>query len=299
MKQLVRDILRHTGYEIRVQRAPEIPARRVAFIHIPKCAGMAVDAAIRCKIGRPEEPRVDGAAARRAARLLIGGNDPVRFADGTPAYRRFLLAYHLCRGGTFVSGHLPVDTALLEAFRTQVAFVTVLRHPVERWKSHYLFDKLHNRDLVLQPCRNSSLGIEDELRGVLDSPQGWHLATVPTMILAGRFPKDREEALGLAKDVHRNLALFAVVGFTDSLDRFESDFYRAVGVQIKIGRENETRAGLDPADEPLHRTLKELLNRPDIDAAITRLCSMEIETYQLARQKFMSDTSEIHTQRSP
>ncbi len=280
MKRALKDILG------RVTRRPG--ARRVAFIHIPKCAGTAVDDAIRRELGRPHEPRVNDAAARRAARLMIGGNDSARFAEGTPAYRRYLLAYHLCRGWRFISGHLPVNTDLLQEFRDQVAFVTVLREPVERWKSHYLFDKLTNREPLLQPCRTSSLSPGDELRRVLDSPLGRHLASVPTMFLAGRFPGDRDDAASLAGDVQRNLRLFAVVGFTDAMEHFEQDFHRAVGVRIRIGRKNETAAGLGPADEPLYREVVERLKQPDITAAIEQLCAVEIEIYRWAKREFIA-----------
>jgi len=257
-------------------------SQRVVFIHIPKCAGKSVAAAIHNAMGSLLEPWINSRHARLAVNSVLPDKVTSEKVEATARYRNYLLAYFLHSGRKLIYGHLPVNRQLVTEFSQEAAFVTVLRDPVARWKSHYIYDRISNPDPSMLPYRrNSGCDLEKELDAVLASDRGLQLAYVPTMMLTGRFPVSRSEAETLSRVIMETLKDFAVVGFTDDLPSFASSFERATGVKIHIPRKNITASQATDENGALYKNLSALLDQPAVTRKIKKLCEVERKTFQI------------------
>ncbi len=244
--------------------------QRVAFIHVPKCAGKSVAAAIHNSMGSLLEPWINSRDARLAVRSVLPDASPLEIVEATPLYRQYLLSYLLRSGRKLIYGHLPVNKTLVEEYKNEVAFVTVLRDPVARWKSHYAYDKINNNDAMLLPVCNAGICLEEELDRVLDSARGRQFAFFSTMMLTGKFPSDLREAEILSRLAIETIKSFAVVGFTEDLTSFAEDFERVIGLKIHISRKNITAPQSFSDDASLYNRVLELLNLPKTTQRIAK-----------------------------
>lgn len=92
------------------------PARRVVFLHIPKCAGTSVNAVFKHAIG----------PSRNGATILI--DDRLTGAE-------YVRKVQQARAAAFVGGHFGFET--LQAIRGDALTFTVLRDPFARLRSTY------------------------------------------------------------------------------------------------------------------------------------------------------------------
>jgi hypothetical protein len=67
----------------------------------------------------------------------------------------------------------------------------VLRDPVERFISNFIFNKMTNATRLLMPNNLSFDNLEKEVHGVLTSDRGLQLASVLSMMITGRYPFDK------------------------------------------------------------------------------------------------------------
>jgi len=279
-------IRRVSSKSIRILDRVFTSRQRVAFIHIPKCAGKSVAAAIHNAMGSMLEPWINSRDARQAVHSVFPGGGPDEIFEATPLYRRYLLAYFLQSGRKLIYGHLPVGLELVEEFKKEVAFVTVLRNPVARWKSNYIYDKINNDDPFSPPYRDSGRCLEEELDEILGSVRGVQLAYVPTMMLTGKFPASLREAEYLSGRVIETLRNFAVVGFTDDLASFSLAFERATGSKIYIPRKNITSLQFSADNAALYKDLSALFEQPKITRSIEKLCEVEQKTFQALEKEY-------------
>lgn len=175
------------------------PARRVIFVHIPKCGGMSVQKFFRAHVGSQRSGRTS---------ILYEGAMPNWNVEG-------------CRHATFVAGHFGWDA--LEQIRRPGDFVfTFLRDPLERLQSTHAFASSHHHR------RGSSF--PDFADFITNSDPGtlvWSHNVIARQLAmsidARSLTLSSDEA---AERAIKNLATFDYVGFHQT---FEDDFREVAG----------------------------------------------------------------------
>lgn len=258
---------------------------RVAFIHVPKCGGTSVGNAIATKYPRYDASKLDWRAAT-AARALIA----MEVMKGTQQkdasqHMQFLLSYHLNTRARFISGHYPLNGAILQQHSRQFHFITVLRDPVDRWKSNYIWNKqLPDPEGTNLPSSRFDGTIEDEFAAVISSGMGELMGSVATNIFAGGLlTDDRVKSISLSKTAVENLRQFSIIGILENLPQFADEVSRLIGKRIKIRTENTTLSRYQGEQQETYEALTSFLNRNDVNAVIEKQCEADQIIYDFAR----------------
>lgn len=235
--------------------ALRLPRHNLVFVHLPKCAGTSFHSAIAGHYRASRITRLMSRSSKQAAD---------RAGRGLLEYRRDLLIYELERRGRsrFLSGHWPVDADLVRAYRPGWRFVTLLRDPVERWLSHFLYNS----------ASDGPFRITEPLEAFLETPRAKLLGSVYVRQLnGGAVPDDDAGDDAAVTAACHTLTAFDVVGTVERLDAFRARMRERCGLALTLGVE---RAG-DPAGRATVT--------PEQRRRITELCAPDRAVHDRAR----------------
>jgi len=231
--------------------------RPCVFLHLPKCGGTSLAAALYGTV--PLHRRVgviDALATRRAAALSqFGWDDPMLCHEDLPAghitfaLREQALLTHLCWGTPLIHGHVFLSERARDAGGTGHGWVTMMRDPAERAVSNY---RMAVRAGV----------IPDDPDAWLDGSVGRSMAQVNLRYLTGRNridPGQEAEAAAIARD---RLGWFELIGFLDDPAGFARGFARRFGPRLPMPRYNRG-AGPEVRLTAAQRDRLEALVAPD------------------------------------
>jgi hypothetical protein len=256
---------------------------RVVFTHIPKCGGTSIDSAMRKLVGKVGQPRIEPVLLRRAFHLAASDRDDYDFVEDSIEAYQFILSYHLSLQWQYISGHLPTKQKILSAF-PQYSFVTMLRNPVDRWKSHYLYNKVSNDDPHVPPVK-SETDVEREFETIVGADIGTQMGSLMTMMLSGKFVSGNRAHVAVSEAVS-NLSHYKVVGFLDRMDQFVEDIESLTGKRLNVGELNTTQSRAKLIDDKLYSKVKEMLKSKGCTRKIEELCAPDIELYEQAVAKY-------------
>ncbi|MCQ8879465.1 sulfotransferase family 2 domain-containing protein [Pseudoalteromonas shioyasakiensis] len=293
LKQTTHKVFNRLGYEVKLHRIAEHCSNNthLAFVHIPKSGGISIDLAMRKQFaiaGQPKLKRTNTIAMSLATfpQSISNLDDVSSFSDHHATQLPGIFAYHLAQNWSYISGHLTTNTQLLNQFAERYHFITVLREPVSRFKSNYIFNKLTNTLPIMAPNNLNSDNLTDEVDKILAHRRGWQMANVTSMCITGRFAKDQHDAQLMQQEFSQNLSRYNVVGFLDDLPSFTSQIKQLTNKQINIGSHNVTASHLEPNQQDVKDTLQSYLNEPHIKKQIEHLCRFESENYLRAKDKY-------------
>lgn len=301
-KNFVKRLLAFQGYEVSLHKIAKTPytGPKVAFIHIAKCAGSSVDFALRSALAGTGERRIDKKASIVASMTSFNQGFPSAvindsysedFSEHHARHLQKVTEYYLQLHWQYISGHITINSALLKQYQHEYAFITILRDPVERFISNYIFNKLTNSMNIMLPNNIQTNGSDDhstdniirEAKSILTSQRGWQMANSPSMYLTGRYPQNADDAKAMQVDVAKNLALFKVVGFLDDLSAFEKNCTILTGREIKIGQRNSISSAMKNNDKEkenaIKNTLKTFFNDASTVKEVNKLCQFEMVNY--------------------
>ncbi|WP_162913415.1 sulfotransferase family 2 domain-containing protein [Rhodospirillaceae bacterium SYSU D60014] len=250
------------------------PKSGVVFHHIPKCAGVSVTTALVSVYAPWTYRKIEAPGSVAAIRFLDLRSDTHGPFDVTNEawtqihqFRQRLLFNYLHSGAKSVSGHVMYSPRIHDAFEKTHKFVTVLRHPVDRFVSQYLYssrsqsydhvdvswdaDGLSKLGPIWGRTITTFLGGADDSRGRLPSTE--------RMVENAKLALDRLD----------------VIGFVDDLSKFEGDVAHQIGARITIGRHNRSS-----------QREKETIELSELRPLIEEFCAPDIEVYNHARLKF-------------
>jgi hypothetical protein len=240
-----------------------------------------VDRALREQLARPGEKRlrrkpIIATSLHNFNRDISTLDDKCDFSEFHCQQIQSILTYHLNLNWHYVSGHINVTKRILDAYSEQYNFVTLLRDPVERLISNYIFNKLTNKFAIMPPSIATKAMTKEELwqeaDQILNSRRGWHMANTMTMFLTGRYPKDEQDAKNMQNEVLDNLSKFSVVGQLTKMQTFEQDLSQLIGKPIQIDKHNATKAIESSDAEFIRAALKDYFNQKEVIMMLKKLC---------------------------
>ncbi len=198
----------------------------IFFLHIPKCAGTSVNRSI---IGLYKPWRkgqankvfhLDENAARNAEEVLEIDQRQLRNS---------LLAYALsCENSKLVIGHFLFSEKVLEEYKDKWNFVTVLRHPVDRWLSHYYYNL----------NRPHKYEINAAIHEFVETERARKLGALTVSLFSEGMNGSARHIDAAISRAKNNLKQFSIVGCSEKMAEFESEFYAKFGRKLNVPRLN-------------------------------------------------------------
>lgn len=246
--------------------ARQLYPRGVVFVHVPKCGGTSVEQGLRAAYPLSRfRIHAEGSATVTAALWDQGEPTTRDLLGGASEVRTMVLKYALGCGYACITGHAPLARGVIGAFRESHDFVTILRDPISRFKSHYMYS-----------FRNGRHGsIEEPIEDFISTDRARDLGSLflKYYSLENTYrPFDAAKAIESAK---ATLSEMSVVGFVDQMDAFADDLVK-LGRKVRIGHANK---GANEGG-------KKQIFTPEVMAEVEALCAADLEVYRWARERF-------------
>jgi len=243
---------------------------RIAFVRVPKCATTS----IRTEILRAYRSMwsFDGQGIQSLHHRACDWAARAR-GESTWTIRMEMLRYYLAHPKTrYTGGHVAVDEGIMEQFGDDFSFITTLRHPVDRWISHYFYNKHRNPG-------EERYGISSGIENFLQTERGRGIGDLSTAYFSGTPDLDPEQRARdeVQRAARRNLKHFELVGFVERLPRFEREFGEIFSFDIDIGHRNTNPAPSGSSDVS-----------DETRAKIREVCESDMRLYDWAREEFLA-----------
>lgn len=280
------------GYELTLAPVSQSQYEKpIAFIHIAKCGGISIDNALRRQFAKPGEKRlcrttsIAGSLASFGQHVdtLEGSCD---FSEHHLKQLQSILRYYLDLQQSYISGHWGVTPELLEQYADSTDFITVLRDPVARFKSNYIFNKLSNGLSIMQPNKLNNDDLITEANTILFGRRGWQMANTQTAFITGRYPKNQLDAQNLQMCFEQQLKKFKVVGFLEKIDEFELSCQAKIGTKVSIKQRNKTNSLVNTQNKASKMVLLDYFSQKSVNNQLSLLCHYEQQNYLKALESY-------------
>jgi hypothetical protein len=239
--------------------------QKLYFLHVPKCGGTSIDAALRARYHPTQVFRLPAAASALAAELFFDDDEPRDQYSHVLRYREALLLYAMASGDfRYIAGHFCFSETAFLRFGDEFAHITVLRDPVERWLSHYFFNRYKGE-------QNTHCRVDEELSAALASDEGRSWGTEYVKFYGGVVADgDYRSRTAIQHAIH-NLTRFYSIGVLENLGRFTDSLRRSFGIRIRVPKKNIS---------PVSTEFRERLVTPEVLDRLQEICGPDIEVYQ-------------------
>lgn len=233
----------------------------IFFVHIPKTGGTSLISSLK-KRYLFNFFKVNAGSSLRAAKRKYGQ----KYTSFEQCFdlRESIAIYAMETDFKCIVGHIPYSQSLFENENNKYFLITILRDPVQRFISKYLFNVHKFGD---------HFRFDTPLQEYLDSGTGRESGRDYIRYLSGVYIPGETITKEIVDQSKKNISTFDVVGFLEDMDRFASDFYQKTNIKLNIPHKNKTR---DLTEE---KTFS-----PEIIERIKEICKYDIEIYEYAKQ---------------
>lgn len=238
---------------------------KICFIHVPKCGGASVSAGFRASYRLIERVK------RPNFRISLPASEYASEQFGVSPFlaRQIALAHALgLQQYKFATGHVFAHPDLVKKYKDSWSFVTVLRDPVSRFISNYIYNRFKHKRFY---------GVnEQSLDEVLNSSSGWFYGTS----FCQYFGEYRDHSVP-PTDEHieqalTNLENFAAIGFLDRITLMEESFSSITVGSFSLGSYNKS---------PRPEMTDDIRSNREVMARIEELCEADQKIYDSVRNR--------------
>jgi len=238
----------------------------ICFTHVPKCGGISITRSIAAQSFTLRQRLI---LSNFNIDLVASQNGAAALDMPMMALRIHALAYNLgalrCK---FAAGHVPAPPALVKAFTPRWRFVTVLREPVSRWISAFVYNSYKPSDWSkVRDDIDTYLSTDSALAG------GQTYVGYFSSAAGGGVRRDLTPDHPLIDEAVENLGRYALVGGLDDLEGWKARYAEIFGVRLKIPRSNET---------PNREAVARIRGDAALMARIEALCAPDIAVWRRA-----------------
>jgi hypothetical protein len=232
----------------------------LVFMHIPKCGGTSVLAALLSRCNDGSAAIVSAAGSYEASRLIYQTDeeDPEKMWDRCLLLREHLLTYFMTVGCELISGHFAFSARAKAAY-PRYQWMTMLRHPIDRWISNYLYNR--------HKTNSAHLRITQSAEEFVDTPRAHMWGSLYVRYLSGRSDTSHPASAGAVNLAKAHLRQFNLVGILEQPQTLGTSAVRVLGGPVTLSRLNQRPA--DARDIALEHL------RPKLE----RICAPDLELY--------------------
>lgn len=253
---------------------------KIFFLHLHKCGGVSINKAIQyCYrdwnlLRDNSSIYLDSEASFLASNNIFNTDKlTTNLVDSdyiVQQYREKILLYYMYSKKTqYIGGHFTFNQLIYQNFSQDFSFVTMLRDPIQRWKSFYFFNRYKEKN-------HGKLNIE--ILDFLKSDYGKKYGCLFVMFLGGINKEGKYTSKEAIQQAKENLHKFDIVGFIEHQEKFAKKFQERFGKRLIIHKLNQ-----NPKPEAFQKTI---INT-EIEKRIIELCHPDIEVYQYAVKNFL------------
>lgn len=251
--------------------------KKTFFLHIPKCGGTSITQALSSCCARecrflPSPQRADNAKFLNAQASLKGAR---LCGMALGKYREHLLLYFMSmKNVKFITGHYNFSELVCQEFGEEWTFITMLRHPVSRWFSHYFFNRYKEAD---------HFKINDDLASFVDSGPGQRMGHfyVYNLTGEGQFGSVSTETVTQAIEY---LEKFSIVGCIEHLNIFLKQFEELYHIKLNIKAKNKN---------PLDKSKQKEQISEEIMKKVEKICQPDMEIYNFALSRLNAPAAKL------
>jgi hypothetical protein len=231
--------------------------KKLLFLHLPKCGGTALKSEI----------------AKHYPSQSIFGISPIftktacdLFKLRLHPFRKHILIYAMATEKIqFVYGHFLFFEDVYNIFKKEYDYITILRHPVERFISNFFFNKYK---------KGSHFRINDSLDKFLETKDALFHGHIYVRYMAGQYFESykNKDAINMAK---ANLKKFKLIGFLDNKAEFLKKFKQIFGFDLTYPIKNTN---------PYKNYEKEKIIEDKQLEKIRELCGPSLDIYNYAKE---------------
>ena len=233
---------------------------KIFFCHIPKCAGTALSKAISRQVYPAYQQLL---IPNYAVNLEAGKNAASICHLSKVEARQVINAYNLSLDKyKYGHGHVYCRPDLVDAFRDQWHFITILRNPIERWISEYTYNTYKSHKWAKNILSLEDYLLSEKGKGTAESFLRY-FSNIP-------YPYEGETQIYIEEAV-KNLRSFSVVGTLEDFDGWCNRFETVFGTKLVVKRTNTS---------PKKETSEQIKNDDRIMKMIAKLCESDMQIYQ-------------------